>query len=347
MNLYIEMRRVLTILSLTTSLLISSYASAANSISAEKMSQAAQAFLDSLTENQKQSAVLSLNSRKYLEWRFFPEPTHIASLVLPERKGVGINSLNSDQTEALRLLLKEGVSEKGLDALDAAIELDKDSSVELRGRLNLFLFDYGPENYFVTFFGKPSDKKWAWRLEGHHISINFTIENGEIVSSLPVFIGTTIKSIQVGDKSIEPLKDVAELAQQLATSLQPEQLRMAGQAIKKVPLFNPVAPGILGGKTRIPSEKYKGLSSSTMTDEQKTTIVNLLEAYQSHFTAEISGQNMISISRQDIKDIELIWTGDVTMKKPFYFRILGPHFILEFNTSEGHADHFHTAWVTR
>ena len=47
-----------------------------------------------------------------------------------------------------------------------------------------------PERYFLTIFGTPSDRgKWGWRVEGHHLSLNFVLEGGKIVAATPTFFG--------------------------------------------------------------------------------------------------------------------------------------------------------------
>ena len=36
--------------------------------------------------------------------------------------------------------------------------------------------------YFVSVFGEPSNTgKWGWRFEGHHLSVNYTLDKGEVV----------------------------------------------------------------------------------------------------------------------------------------------------------------------
>ena len=46
------------------------------------------------------------------------------------------------------------------------------------------------ERYHFAIFGKPSPAGvWGWRVEGHHLSLNFVIRNGRLVSSTPTFFG--------------------------------------------------------------------------------------------------------------------------------------------------------------
>jgi hypothetical protein len=41
-----------------------------------------------------------------------------------------------------------------------------------------------PELYFVSVFGAPDDQgEWGWRVEGHHLALNFTLRAGRVVSA--------------------------------------------------------------------------------------------------------------------------------------------------------------------
>ena len=48
-----------------------------------------------------------------------------------------------------------------------------------------------PVRYFVTVFGNPSGRDpWGWRVEGHHVSLHFTVVNGNVVADPPSFFGS-------------------------------------------------------------------------------------------------------------------------------------------------------------
>jgi hypothetical protein len=39
-----------------------------------------------------------------------------------------------------------------------------------------------PELYYISVFGEPGKSgHWGWRVEGHHLSLNFTLEDGRVV----------------------------------------------------------------------------------------------------------------------------------------------------------------------
>src|SRR5439155_1670814 len=58
-----------------------------------------------------------------------------------------------------------------------------------------------PAWYFFTVFGTPGAKgKWGWRVEGHHLSLNFTMEDNQVAAATPYFFGANPAVIKTGTK---------------------------------------------------------------------------------------------------------------------------------------------------
>ena len=56
-----------------------------------------------------------------------------------------------------------------------------------------------PEQYYFSVFGTPSSKaNWGWRVEGHHVSLQFTVVNGTLVASSPFFFGSNPAEVLEG-----------------------------------------------------------------------------------------------------------------------------------------------------
>ena len=57
------------------------------------------------------------------------------------------------------------------------------------------------ERYFFSIFGTPSAKDtWGWRVEGHHVSLHFTVVNGTLVAGSPSFFGSNPAEVREGPK---------------------------------------------------------------------------------------------------------------------------------------------------
>ena len=101
-----------------------------------------------------------------------------------------------------------------------------------------------PLMYFLRVFGEPSPNgTWSWRLGGHHISLNFTIIDGSLASTTPLFLGADpASSPLLGPHPLRPLAGVEDLARELTRSLSDEQHAIA--------VVTPRAPTDLVGANR-------------------------------------------------------------------------------------------------
>src|SRR3546814_2502835 len=85
-----------------------------------------------------------------------------------------------------------------------------------------------PGRYFLSIFGAPSDDVWGWRLEGHHVNLNYTIAAGEIVSATPLFLGANPAEVSHGDTPVlRPCAEEEDAGRALLESLDPGQRETA------------------------------------------------------------------------------------------------------------------------
>jgi len=307
-------------------------------------------LLASLSPKQRATAQFTMNSKEMSEWRYFPSPRSYSGFVFPEHHGLSIAQLETVQKSRMEEMLNLSLSSAGLEAVNAALELEKNDTIKFRGLINWLLFKYSPENYFISFFGTPSDSVWAWRFEGHHISLTFTINShtGQVTAS-PVFIGTTQAEVVVdsaeGKNKIRVLEPVVLSAKALAQSLDADQMKQAKQSISKVPKANLYAPGLTGGKLKLSQPLPAGLSITKMSEAQRDLVLKLITRYQEVLSPEIASTTLEQLANSNLNNIEFVWTGDTQMKNPFYFRVQGETFVLELTCSEGKADHYHSVWI--
>ncbi|MCI0523932.1 MAG: DUF3500 domain-containing protein, partial [Acidobacteria bacterium] len=141
--------------------------------SAAVMADAANKFLASLSPEQKAKATFNFTDENRRDWTFVPR----------ERKGVSLKDLNENQRKLAMEFLKTGLGASGYQKATTIISLEP-VLAQLEGPNRRFPRD--PELYFFSIFGTPSAKTpWGWRVEGHHISIHFTIVKGEMISNTP------------------------------------------------------------------------------------------------------------------------------------------------------------------
>ncbi len=112
-----------------------------------------------------------------LNWHFIPR----------DRLGLPIKELTSEQRALAFGLISTGLGGGGYLKATTIMSLEQVLRDLEQGKGPV----RDPERYFLTIFGTPSDQgKWGWRVEGHHLSLNFMLEDGKIVAATPSFFGS-------------------------------------------------------------------------------------------------------------------------------------------------------------
>ncbi|HZU39265.1 MAG TPA: DUF3500 domain-containing protein, partial [Gemmataceae bacterium] len=159
----------------------------------QKMGRAAARFVDALNADQKTKAVYDFDSKERTNWYFTPHQRNHKAL----RHGLALANMTAQQRQAALDLLRTGTSAAGDDAAQTIMSLEAILHELEKNGSNV----RDPNWYFFTVFGKPADKgKWGWRVEGHHFSLNFTVEDGEVVSATPAFFGANPATVKSGPR---------------------------------------------------------------------------------------------------------------------------------------------------
>ena len=113
------------------------------------------------------------------------------------RKGLRFEELTAEQKMKALALLKTGTSAKGYEQATTIMSLENVlKDMEKKGTMVR-----NPNWYFVSIFGKPSKTgKWGWRIEGHHLSVNFTLDRGQIESPTPFMFGSNPADVKSGPR---------------------------------------------------------------------------------------------------------------------------------------------------
>jgi hypothetical protein len=166
--------------------------------SSSTMATAATAFVNSLSPEQKQKAVFSFESSERTHWNFIP------SEMFP-RNGLLVKDMNEGQRKLAHDLLKSALSQKGymtatsiMDLETTLGDLERQARESGRGAESMVR---DPMKYYFSVFGTPSTKDtWGWRVEGHHVSLHFTVVKGNLVASSPTFFGSNPAEVREGPK---------------------------------------------------------------------------------------------------------------------------------------------------
>src|SRR5438046_7795842 len=182
---------------------------------AEEMVAAANNFLATLTAEQAAKATYPLEANERFNWHFIPR----------ERKGLPFKEMAPEQKHLAHALLSTGLSHRGYLKASTIMSLEQVLRDLEQGKGPT----RDPELYFVTLFGKPDPKgTWGWRLEGHHLSLNFMLIDGAEITVTPSFLGSNPGEVREGPrKGLRVLGAEEDLARQLVKSLTDEQMKSA------------------------------------------------------------------------------------------------------------------------
>jgi hypothetical protein len=247
------------------------------------MASAANAFLSSLTPEQKQVAAFAFdNSAERERFGFVPSEMH-------PRVGLTIEKMTPAQREAAHNLLKSGLSQKGYMTTTAIMELEtllnaiENPPGSKPGRL-----ERNPLKYYVWIFGSPSAKgAWGWKVEGHHVSLNFTIVDGRMVSSAPHFFGSNPAEVMDGPKKgLRVLGYEEDPARELLMSLTETQRTKA--------VFNTTAPNdiVTRNEGMVKPLSPAGVAASEMQPKQRETLMRIVDAFTSVMAPDIAADRM-------------------------------------------------------
>jgi hypothetical protein len=301
-----------------------------------RMTGAAEKFLAGLDAKQKAKATFAFDDKERTRWFFTPQQMDRK----PLRKGLPLEEMTDKQKELARDLLKAGTSEAGYKKATTVMALESLlARLEKKGSLVR-----NPEWYFFAVFGTPSKTgKWGWRVEGHHLSLNFTLDGGKVVSATPAFIGANPAEIKTGkDKGKRALPEADQPFRDLVALLDQDQRKAARQGR----LFGEIEEAVVKPGVGSPV----GIPASKLNDKQRAALRKLIEGYANRMPAEISAHELAEIKKAGFDKIHFAYAIDEAKPgKPYSYRVQGPTFVIEYvnwqNDSAGNpANHIHSAW---
>jgi hypothetical protein len=308
------------------SILLTFFSIATSLAVAQNLHEAANAFLSTLTPELKAKAQFPLKDEERFNMNFVPI----------ERKGPTFHDFNEQQKTAALNLLRASISQQGYEKATGIMELEKVLIIVEKQAAGGTWRD--PLNYHFCIFGTPSPSAaWGWRFEGHHISINFALMDGKIISSTPSFMGANPGIVDIDEqRGKQVLKQESELGLSLVNALSAEQLTTAR--------FSETAPAeIITGKSRkVSNVDPKGISFKQFTPDQKKIFLDLLNVYVKNYELGFSKTLMTKIEKAGIDNLWFAWAGDLRYGLPHYYRIQGPMLLIEYDNIQTNANHPHT-----
>lgn len=305
-----------------------------------EMSEAAAEFIELLDAEQRKMTLLSYekDTDQRVNWHFIPKD---------QRKGLQIKHMTEEQRAAAHALLKSALSQVGYSKAEQIMEIEALlAEVEGKGR---FIRD--PERYYFTIFGADFGGRWGLSVEGHHLSLNFVVEDNQVISSTPQFFGANPALVKNDNKSgfavgTRILAKEELLAFDLVNSLDETQ-RMQAVLADKAPDEIRAA-----GETQPPMGAPEGIPAGKLTSDQQKVLRELIEEYATAVPAKISEQRLASMENAGFDGVHFAWAGATEPGIGHYYRIQGETFLIEFVNTQpdvagNPANHIHCVWRDR
>jgi TonB family protein len=293
---------------------------------AEAMAASAKNFLGALTPDQRTKATFKFDDAERLNWHIIPRP----------RKGLAIKEMDAKQRDLAHALIKTGLSQRG-----------HQKAHDIMNKLELVLramekdpVRRDPENYLFSVFGTPDAKgTWGWRVEGHHLSLNFTVVNGKMTATSPMAFATNPAEVREGEfKGLRVLSGEEDHARALLKALDEKQ--------RAVAVYEPKAPPDIFtlAKNDISPLTPPGLKASEMTSAQFAMLEKLVNEYAANVAPELAAERMKQFKSAKRDQITFAWAGGMERGEGHYYRVQTPAFLIEYDNTQNNNNHIHSVW---
>jgi hypothetical protein len=326
-----------------TTFLASSVSAQAKSAAA--MTDAANKFLAALTPEQKPKAALSFDEQDRFNWQESPGV----------RKGLSLREMTEPQRKLAMDLWRSGVGDTGFQTTEMIRSREPVLSAMQQTEQGRLLRH--PELYYFSIYGTPSATgTWGWRVEGHHMSLNFTLAKG-VISNAPLFLGA-----QPADLAAAGLKGpAAEAAARIPAAQnrslvgEEDRARELVQSLdakqRAIAVFDRPekrdADMLTGISTRTVKQlSPPGLYARQMNAQQKEMLVKLVEVYLTRMPADVAADRRSKLlSGPNLDQIAFSWAGGTERGQAHNYIVQGPAFLIEYAQSRNNmTGHIHTIW---
>jgi len=304
------------------------------------MAAAASKFVASLTPEQRQQGAFAFESDERLHWHFIPTE------MFP-RKGLLVRAMNEAQRKLAHDLMKASLSQRGYMTASQIMDLENVlGAIERaareggRGGEAARALERDPEKYFFSIFGTPSTTStWGWRVEGHHVSLHFTVVNGTLVAGSPTFFGSNPAEVREGPKKgLRILAAEEDAARALLGALDASQKTKA--------IIDGTAPGDMATMANVNINPLSptGISYDALTPAQRDLLMKLVDVYTGYMAADIAAERTARLKKAGLEKIAFAWAGETERGKKHYYRIQGPTFLVEYDNTQNDGNHIHSVW---
>jgi Protein of unknown function (DUF3500) len=300
-------------------------------VSLGSLVEAARSWLAMLTAEQRKAACFAIDDEAWRTW------SNIHPWLM--RHGLCLADLGHDQRAAALVLLRESMSASGYASARDVMKLNE-HALEITGKPE----EYGEWFYWLSIFGTPSpDAPWGWQIDGHHLNINCFVLGDQLVMT-PTFMGSEPVLARFGKHAgTRVFAAEEEQGHALMRVLSVDERR---QATIGKDLPSELLSGAFNDNRQI---EPVGIRYDQLPPEGRERLQALLGTYTGRMRrghAQIRYQE----AKRHLSATRFAWIGPFDDTGPFYYRILSPVILVEFDHQSGivyandtpSRDHIHT-----
>jgi Protein of unknown function (DUF3500) len=282
------------------------------------MEREAAALLRCLDDRQLAEATRAFDDdadRRWIEYR--PEP----------RPGLLLAGLGRTARKSVFRLLATALSVPAFAQAMSIIALE-----EVLDRLEDGRNARHSEDYRVIVFGAPADDRWAWRFEGHHLSVTMTVVDG-VVSPAPLFLGANPARVgQAGRAVLRPLGSEEDLGRELLLAMTPAARRRA--------VVTDVAPWDVHSGTAASARRLEpaGVHRGDLRPGERALLDQLVAFHLGRLPDELAAAYQERLGG----DLHFAWEGPPGPGVRHYYRVQGDDLLIEFDQTTDDGNHAHS-----
>jgi hypothetical protein len=295
------------------------------------LGEAAQSFVAVLTPAQRKAACFPIDDNAWRQW------SNIHPWLM--RHGVCLADLDGDRRERALALMRETMSAAGYRTARDIMRLNE-HMLEVTGRAE----EYSEWFYWVSLFGTPSPTEpWGWQIDGHHLNLNCFVLGDQLVMT-PGLMGSEpvlARSGKYAGTRVFAIEEEQGLALMRALSADERARATIGMALP-----GEVLTAAFSDNRRI---EPAGIRYGDLPAEGRERLEALLATYTGRVRpghAEVHYRD----AKRHLDDTHFAWIGGCDDLSPFYYRLLSPVILAEFDHMPGivydndtpSRDHIHT-----
>jgi hypothetical protein len=293
--------------------------------------EAARSFLEALTPEQRKAACFAIDDEVWRSW------SNIHPWLM--RHGVCLADLDGNQRERALALLREAMSVTGYRTARDIMRLNE-HVLEITGKTE----EYSEWFYWISIFGTPSpEQPWGWQIDGHHLNVNCFVLGDQLVLT-PGFMGSEpvlARSGKYAGTRVFGAEEEQGFALMRSLSADEQARATIGKDL----------PGELLTAAFCDNRRIDptGIRYGELSAEGRDRLEALLAIYTGRIRpghAEVR----YSEAKRYLTETHFAWIGPCDDASPFYYRILSPVILVEFDHMPGivydndtpSRDHIHT-----